>query len=53
MLEMAIPDQKDDDQFEERIRKYGKINGKILALISEDVFKSSVARTIFDGLHRR
>ena len=43
---MAIPDQEDDDQLEERIRQYLKINEKLLSRISGVVFKSWVARTV-------
>ena len=43
---MAIPGQEDDDQSEERISQDGKINGKLLAMISGAVFKSSVARIL-------
>ena len=46
MLDMQRPPDEDQDQYDERIRQYGKVNGKLLSIIMGAVSKNKVARDV-------
>ena len=46
VLDMQRPPDEDQDQYDERIRQYGKVNGKLLSIIMGAVSKNKVARDV-------
>ena len=46
VLDMQRPPDEDQDQYDERIRQYGKINGKLLSIIMGAVSKNKLARDV-------
>ena len=49
VVEMSIPEDESDDDYAEIICQYGKINGKLIAMIGGSCYKNSFCRNLLRG----
>ena len=49
VVEMPIPEYESDEEYAERIHQYGKINGKLRAMIGRSCYRNPICRTLLRG----
>ena len=49
VIEMPIPEDESEEECAERINQYGKINGKLIAMIGGSCYKNPICRNLLRG----